>query len=89
MEKQQLKTLILDAQAELEILYKLNISTEALSKLYHATNKDEELQNDVVLAGFIKEVTKRGGFAGKNVAGAITASKNALTYANEALARLK
>ena len=89
MEKQQLKNLILDAQTELEVIAKLNVSTEALSKLYHATNKNEELQEDLVLSGFLKEVTKRGGFAGKNVAGAITASKNALTYANEALAKLK
>lgn len=89
MDKQQLKTLITEAVTELEVIAKMNVSTEALSKLYHATNKNEELQEDLVLAGFLKEVTKRGGFAGKNVAGAITASKNAITYANEALAKLK
>lgn len=89
MDKQQLKALITEAVTELEVIAKMNVSTEALSKLYHATNKNEELQEDLVLAGFLKEVTKRGGFAGKNVAGAITASKNAITYANEALAKLK
>ncbi|KZK37023.1 hypothetical protein ACWOAN_04010 [Lactococcus taiwanensis] len=89
MEKQQLKSLIQAAEAELETISKLNVSTEALTKLYHATNKDEDLQNDVILAGFVKEVTKRGGFAGKNIAGAVTASKNALAYVNEAYAKLK
>lgn len=89
MEKNELKKLIMEAQAELEVISKLNVSTEALSQLYHAANRDEALQNDVVLAGFIKEVTKRGGFAGKNVSGAVTASKNALLYVEEALAKLK
>lgn len=89
MEKQKLKQLLNDAQDELEVLTKLNVSTEALSRLYHETTRDEELQNDIVLAGFVKEVTKRGGFAGKNVSGAVTASKNALAYVDEALSRLK
>lgn len=89
MEKQKLKQLLNDAQDELEVLTKLNVSTGALSRLYHEATRDEELQNDIVLAGFVKEVTKRGGFAGKNVSGAVTASKNALAYVDEALSRLK
>ncbi|KSU23879.1 hypothetical protein V6S63_02105 [Lactococcus lactis] len=89
MDKTQLKKLLVEAGQELEQISKLNLETGALASLYKETKKNEELQQDIVLYNNISEVTKRGGFAAKNLKGASTAAKNALAFVDESLAKLK
>lgn len=89
MEKAQLKKLISEAMQELETISKANLSTEALATLFKEAKSNEELKQDVVLHSLITEVTKRGGMIAKNIKSSSTASKNAMTFANEALAKLK
>lgn len=89
MEKAQLKKLISEAMQELEIISKANLSTEALATLFKESKSNDELKQDVVLHSPITEVTKRGGMIAKNIKSSSTASKNAMTFANEALAKLK
>lgn len=89
MEKAQLKKLISEAMQELETISKANLSTEALATLFKEAKSNDELKQDVVLHSIITEVTKRGGMIAKNIKSSSTASKNAMTFANEALAKLK
>ncbi|USI65533.1 hypothetical protein [Lactococcus petauri] len=89
MEKAQLKKLISEAMQELETISKANLSTEALAALFKESKSNDELKQDVVLHSLITEVTKRGGMIAKNIKSSSTASKNAMTFANEALAKLK
>lgn len=89
MEKAQLKKLISEAMQELETISKANLSTEALATLFKEAKSNDELKQDVVLHSLITEVTKRGGMIAKNIKSSGTASKNAMTFANEALAKLK
>lgn len=89
MEKAQLKKLISEAMQELETISKANLSTEALAILFKESKSNDELKQDVVLHSLITEVTKRGGMIAKNIKSSNTASKNAMTFANEALAKLK
>jgi len=89
MEKTQLKKLISEAMQELETISKANLSTEALATLFKESKSNDELKQDVVLHSLITEVTKRGGMIAKNIKSSSTASKNAMTFANEALAKLK
>ncbi|MDT2620706.1 hypothetical protein P7D33_07615 [Lactococcus petauri] len=89
MEKAQLKKLISEAMQELETISKANLSTEALATLFKESKSNDELKQDVVLHSLITEVTKRGGMIAKNIKSSSTASKNAMTFANEALAKLK
>ncbi|MFK4936175.1 MULTISPECIES: hypothetical protein [Lactococcus] len=89
MEKTQLKKLISEAMQELETISKANLSTEALATLFKEAKSNDELKQDVVLHSLITEVTKRGGMIAKNIKSSSTASKNAMTFANEALAKLK
>lgn len=89
MEKAKLKKLISEAMQELETISKANLSTEALATLFKESKSNDELKQDVVLHSLITEVTKRGGMIAKNIKSSSTASKNAMTFANEALAKLK
>ncbi|WP_276421609.1 hypothetical protein [Lactococcus garvieae] len=89
MEKAQLKKLISEAMQELETISKANLSTEALATLFKEAKSNDELKQDVVLHSLVTEVTKRGGMIAKNIKSSSTASKNAMTFANEALAKLK
>lgn len=89
MEKAQLKKLISEAMQELETISKANLSTEALATLFKESKSNDELKQDVVLHSLITEVTKRGSMIAKNIKSSSTASKNAMTFANEALAKLK
>lgn len=89
MEKAQLKKLISEAMQELETISKANLSTEALATLFKESKSNDELKQDVVLHSLITEVTKHGGMIAKNIKSSSTASKNAMTFANEALAKLK
>lgn len=89
MEKAQLKKLIGEAMQELEAISKSNFSTDSLQALFKEAKANEELKQDVILHTMITEVTKRGGMIAKNLKSTSTASKNALTYANEALSKLK
>ncbi|AYG01321.1 hypothetical protein [Lactococcus allomyrinae] len=89
MDNTQLKKLLVEAGQELQQIAKLNLETGALATLYKETKKSEELQQDIVLYNHVQEVTKRGGFAAKNLKGASTAAKNALAFVDEALSKLK
>ncbi|WP_307984567.1 hypothetical protein [uncultured Lactococcus sp.] len=89
MEKAQLKKLIAEATQELEAISRANFSTEALAALFKEAKSNDEIKQDVVLHSLITEVTKRGGMIAKNIKSSSTASKNAMTFANEALAKLK
>lgn len=89
MEKAQLKKMIVEATQELEAISKVNVSTEALATLFKEAKSNDDLKQDVVLHSLITEVTKRGGMIAKNIKSSSTASKNAMTFANEALAKLK
>lgn len=89
MEKPQLKKLISEAGQELETISKATFSTDALGALYQELKKNEDLKNDVVLSSDIQNVTKRGGMIAKNLKSNQTAAKNALTFVDEALSKLK